>query len=193
MMLPEFDPAFEPVLSHAHLVFIDHPTDPNYQWTGFGKLEHDTGDGLQTWIGCSELGRITRPPDDGDVSVESMVLSLSGVTEEFAFMLAAEEVRGNICTVWRVILDDNRKVVKQEEIIDSLQDYVDFSLDEDGTATVNLHVLDKFHYLAQQSTRTLSPEYLKVLMDEYEIAGTVSGADDVHELPGSALAWFPPV
>lgn len=161
------------------LALIDHPDGLFRAWTGIGSLEYAG----ETWIGLGLLGQIHPVNSVTDLSIQEVRFSLSGVEPETLAMLTGA-VRRRSAQAWLAALDDDGKVVSDPfQLLDCEMDTQDFSVDEDGTASIVILARSGFYSLERAVNEVWSDE------DQQRRFPGDTGLSDLASLQNQDILW----
>jgi hypothetical protein len=162
----------------ALLVDIDHPDGRARFWSGIGILHY----GGYSWTGAGLLGGITPVRRTSDLSVQEVMLSLSGVPPESATWLTAN-VRNREAAAWLACVVDDVVVPDPIELLDMRLDYQTFTVDDDGVATISLSAQSGFYTLSRAMRDVWSEQ------DQKTRYPTDTGFDLLPTLQNQEVKW----
>lgn len=179
------------VVSTALLIRLDHHDGSVTRvTTSYRTLEW----GGHEWRGAGAALAVDLPDMSGEIAVAEWSVSLSGLTEDFAW-LADEPVRGQPATCWLAWLDASGRVLAADEVEAGKQDRVTWSESEDGRQALLLTCTGGFSFLANQTVARWTPEHQRAWLASIgEDPDSDSGFDSQHAVPddAEATAWWPP-
>ena len=126
------------------LAEIDHPSGVFPAWPGVGDLEYRG----RTWKGLGILGVISPIKSATDLAIQEVRFALSGVSQE-SLALLNPAVRNRPAQAWLASKNQRTGSIVRDpyQILDCEMDTQDFSVGEDGMATVYIIARSGFYTL----------------------------------------------
>lgn len=162
-------------------VAIEHPDGTAYFTTGVGSR---TWNG-HTWQGTGKLGTITPIKHTTEIAIQDIKFVLSGVDTDIVNDLS-DDVRNLNGSVWLYCLNyDDTVIPDPYQLIDSSLDYQTFTVDANGTCTIEITAHSGFYTLSRAIQEAWTPENQKATYP------TDTGLDMVPLLQNQNLQWTP--
>lgn len=164
------------------LAELDHPSGMFRAWTGVGDLDY----GGEVWKGLGILGAISPVKSATDLSIQEVRFSLSGV-DAASLALLDPAVRKRPACAW--LASTNPKtgsIVKDPyQLLDCEMDTQDFSIDENGLATVFIIARSGFYTLERAIDEVWSDQD-----QQRRFPGDI-GLRDLASLQNAEVHWTP--
>lgn len=163
----------------AVLAEVDHPEGRVWVWSGVGDLDHDG----QIWRGVGILGTISPLEKTSEMTIQTVVFGLSGVSPEVVAFLD-DSVRGREARAWLAAFDRRGRVIASPYLlVDGALDYQTLDYGDDGSATINLHAQCGFWTLERATDIAWTPE------EQKKTYPTDVGLDLIPSLQNKPYTW----
>lgn len=162
-------------------VAIEHPDGTGYFCTGVGSR---TWNG-HTWASAGEFGKITPIKQSSEIAIEDITYTLSGIPSRLV-----EGLSDNVCNLngstWLACFHwDDSVVLDPFQLIDSELDYQVSTINDDGTATIDIIAHSGFYTLGRGVEEAWSASN-QLLIDP-----TDTGMKYIASLQHQDLPWTP--
>jgi hypothetical protein len=176
----EMDAACSAPIQRPCLFFeIEHATAPVRLWTGVGTKQWDG----KSWIGGGTLLGFSGVKDDGQIAVQDITVSLSGVDPK-AIDLTNISVRGLTSRLWLAMLREDQSVIPNPIQLREMDlDIVAYNLNDDGSATLSVTGQSYLWAMSQATGLLWTPEEHKRKYPDD------TGFDLVHTITKKKTAW----
>ncbi len=126
------------------LAELDHPSGMFRAWTGVGDLDYRG----HIWKGLGILGSISPIKSATDLAIQEVRFSLSGVSSE-SLALLSPAVRRRQAQTWLASFNRETGAIVRDpfQLLDCEMDTQEFSIGEDGLATVYIVARSGFYTL----------------------------------------------
>lgn len=161
---------------------LDHPSGLFRAWTGVGDLDHN---GL-VWKGLGILGGISPVKSASDLSIQEVRFSLSGVSPE-SLALLNPAVRTRPAAAWLAATNPKTGAIVRDpyQLLDCEMDTQDFSIDENGMATLYIIARSGFYTLERAIDEVWSDQ------DQQRRFPGDTGLKDLAALQNQETHWTP--
>ncbi len=160
-------------------VEIEHPNGTGYFHSGIGRR---TWNG-QTWYGAGRLGSVSPIKQSSEIAIQDISFKISGVDQDELAKLGSD-VRNLAGRAWLACVGpDDQVIADPYQTIDSELDYQIFSIDDDGTATIEIVAHSGFYTLDRGVEEAWTPENQKLT---YPLC---TGLDGIPALQHKDLKW----
>jgi hypothetical protein len=160
---------------------IEHPNGTAYFCTGVGSRVWNG----QTWQGVGNLASVTPVKRTSEISIQDITFRLSGVDPEIVARLD-DDVRNLNGSVWLACFDENDNVIPDPyRLVDSELDFQIYTVDADGTASIEIVAHSGFYTLDRGVDEAFTPENQKLTYP------TDTGLDLIPGLQKKDLQWTP--
>ncbi len=179
-MTLEMQEAMESRLVRTCLFYgIDHPEAPLGFWNGIGTKAWDG----KAWTGGGTLLAFSGVKSDGQIAVQDISVSLSGI-DPTGLDLTDAKVRGLQSSLWFGLLRADQSVIPDPVLLRQMTlDNLSYKLNDDGTATLAV-VGQSYLWATNKPTRLAwTPEEHKRKYPED------TGFDLVHTFATKKTAW----
>lgn len=162
-------------------VAIDHPDGVGRFCTGVGTRKWNGFD----WAGTGQLGKISPLKHSSEIAIEDITFTLSGIDPVLLDQLN-DSIRNRSGEVWLACFKwDDSVVIDPYKLIDSELDKQDYTIDQDGTATIDILGHSGFYTLGRGVEEAWSPSN-QLLIDP-----TDTGMQYIPSLQHQDLPWTP--
>ena len=150
----------------AWLAYIDHPDGEVWLWSGVGDLVYDG----QTWQGVGEFGRVVNVGGAKQLAVRSLDFELTGIPDEAAQYLN-KDIRGRSAKAWVAGMDHDGIGVNGSAwpVVDSIADYQELPIDDDGTVVVRISVTEPVYSIERAREDAWTSEWINEVYGPQDI------------------------
>lgn len=169
-------------LCFALLVQVDHPAGMARLWTGVGPLQWSD----ETWRGIGTIGGVSGVESSGQISIQSVDLTLSGVSREAIAEFLDGEIKGRVARIWWAAISDQGTVIPDPILCAVMSlDTRTYSIADDGGITLKISGQLGLWQLEKPLAWAWSSEQQKLTYPDD------TGFDDIPGLINQKLAWTP--
>lgn len=184
----------------AYFVEMDWNGKKERFWSGLGIIDwqHEGDSESRVWHGTGQLGRFKLPENSGEVQVDEMTFTLSGVDfdqkDEGGITIRDrlnEDIRGGVVTVWLAFLNIDFTISCSKILQNGILDRSEWNADG-ANSSVTVYARGVFAFLETQIAKKWSVETQNDYLSSLGIdPATDTGFDQMHLQKDNPIAWLP--